>query len=182
MPGMVQGVDLDQLKAKVDASVPKALRSGYNKTMAAGMKLMFSDETFPEMQKYVEGIQSPEQIPDMVAHGIAKGMSILMNESKGHLPVESAGAAAHGLMTQALSYLQHKGMTIDNNTVAATTKAVNQAMVHIIQQYSGLDDQQMQQVLQGKGKSLIQQDMPQQNAAQQGAAEQSEADQQNAEM
>ena len=162
MAGLVQGVDLDALKKKIDASIPKEYKRGYNQTMAAGMKLMFSDQTYGEMKDYINGIQSPDQIPDAVAHGIIKAMSILMNESKGRLPIESSAAAAQGLMTQALEYLQQvKGVPITNEILAATTQLTNQGMMHLLKQYSGLDDQQFEAILQGKAKDLIQQDLQQ---------------------
>lgn len=155
-----KGVDLNALKTKIDATIPKEQKRGYNATMAAGMKLMFSEKTFPEAKAYLDQIQSPDQIPDAVGHGIVKGMSILMNESKGRLPIESSAAAAQGLMTQALDYLQSvKGITITNDIVAKTTQAVNQGMMHLIKQYSGLNDDQFNQILQGKAKDLIQQDL-----------------------
>lgn len=159
MPGLVQGVDLDALKQKIDGKIPKEYRRGYHATMAAGMKLMFSEQTFPMMKEYTDQIQSAEQIPEAVGHGIVKAMSILMNESKGRLPIETAPSAAQGLMTQALEYLQKvKGIPITNDVVAATTKAVNQGMMQLTKQYSGLNDDQFNQVLQGKAKDLIEAD------------------------
>lgn len=157
MAGLVSGgVDLEQIRKQIESKVPKEHKRGYNSIMAAGMKLMFSDQTFPEMQKYVGSIQNPSEIPEKVAHGVAKAMSILMNQSKGKMPMEPSGAAAQGLMTQALDYLQaSKGMPIDKETLAATTKATNQGMMTLLQQYSGLSPEQFQQVLKGKGKDLI---------------------------
>lgn len=168
--GQSNGVNLDEIKKKIDATIPKEQKRGYNATMAAGMKLMFSEQTFPEAKQYMDQIQSPDQIPDAIAHGIVKGMSILMNQSKGRLPIESSAAAAQGLMTQALEYLQQvKGMPVTNDVLAQTVKAVNQGMMQLIKQYSGLDDDQFNQILQGKAKDLVQQDLQSQAPAQEGA-------------
>lgn len=157
MPGLVSGgVDLDQIRQKIENQVPKEHKRGFNSIMAAGMKLMFSDKTFPKMQEYASSITKPEEIPEKVAHGVAKTMSILMNTSNGKMPMEPSGAAAQALMTQALDYLQtSKGMPIDKDTLAATTKATNQGMMTLLQQYSGLSPEQFEQVLRGKGKEVV---------------------------
>lgn len=157
MPGLVSGgVDLDQIRQKIESQVPKEHKRGFNSIMAAGMKLMFSDKTFPKMQEYASSITKPEEIPEKVAHGVAKTMSILMNTSNGKMPMEPSGAAAQALMTQALDYLQtSKGMPIDKDTLAATTKATNQGMMTLLQQYSGLSPEQFEQVLRGKGKEVV---------------------------
>lgn len=157
MPGLVSGgVDLDQIRQKIESQVPKEHKRGFNSIMAAGMKLMFSDKTFPKMQEYASSINKPEEIPEKVAHGVAKTMSILMNTSNGKMPMEPSGAAAQALMTQALDYLQtSKGMPIDKDTLAATTKATNQGMMTLLQQYSGLSPDQFEQVLRGKGKDVV---------------------------
>jgi hypothetical protein len=167
MAGLVSGgVDLDATREKIEASVPKEHRRGFDSIMAAGMKAMFSDKTFPKMQEYVGTIKDPSEIPTKVAHGISKVMSILMNMSKGHMPMEPSGAAAQSLMTHALDYLQTvKKIPIDKDTLAATTKATNQGMMTLLQQYSGLDEGQFEQVLRGKGKELIEQGQQAQPAA-----------------
>ena len=157
MPGLVSGgVDLDQIRQQIESKVPKEHKRGFNSIMAAGMKVMFSDQTFPKMQEYVGTIKSPAEIPEKVAHGIAKTMSILMNTSQGKMPMEPSGAAAQALMTQALDYLQtSKGMPIDKETLAATTKATNQGMMTLLQQYSGLSPEQFEKVLRGKWKEVV---------------------------
>src|SRR5690242_18100277 len=98
--GLVQGgADIDSVREKIDASIPDKYKQGYNSIMAAGMKVMFSDKTFPQMKQYLDSIQSPNDVPGVVAHGITKLMSMLMNMSKGHLPMEPSAAAAQSLMT-----------------------------------------------------------------------------------
>lgn len=157
MAGLVSGgVNLDDIRSQIESKIPREHVRGYKSIMAAGMKVMFSEKTFPKMQEYVGSIQNQREIPEKVAHGIAKTMSILMNSSQGKMPMEPSGAAAQALMTHALEYLQEsKGMPIDKETLAATTKATNQGMMTLLQQYSGLSPEQFQQVLKGKGKELI---------------------------
>lgn len=162
MPGLAGGsVDLDGARKQIESKIPDKYRRGYDSIMAAGMKVMFSDKTFPKMQEYVNSIQSPQEVPEKVAHGITKTMSILMNMSKGKMPMEPAGAAAQSLMTHALDYVRDvKGLPVDKDTLAATTKATNQGMMTLLQQYSGLSPEQFEQVLKGKGKELMESNQP----------------------
>ena len=166
MPGLVSGgVDLDALREKIESSVPKEHKRGYDSIMAASLKLMFSEGTFPKMKEFIDTVQSPQQAPEAVAHGVTKALSILMNESKGHMPMEPAGAAGQSIMTHALEYLQTvKKMPVDHEMVAATTKATNRGVMTLLQQYSGLTPEQFEKVVRGKGKELTESDAAQQPA------------------
>lgn len=148
--------DLQATQDKIESSVPEKYQRGFKSIMAAGLKMMFSDKTFPEMQQYVESLKSPDQIAPMVSHGITKAMSLLINVSKGKMPMEPMGAAAQSLMIDALQYVEkQKGMPISNDILAQTTKMTNQGVMHLLQQYSGLNPQQFEQVMRGQGKQLM---------------------------
>lgn len=156
---------LQQAQQKADASVPTQYRQGYEAIMAAGMKLMFSEKTFPMMQQYVAAIKSPQEIPKMVAHGITKVVSILMNTAKEKFPLEASGAAAIVLMTHALEYLEQiKKMQITSDILSETTRLVMQGHLILLKQSSGLDDNHFGQVMAGKGKELAAQMQAQQSA------------------
>jgi len=158
MPGLVSQLDnrlLIQAQKKTEASVPEQYRRGYTSIVAAGLKAMFSDKTFPLMKSYLAAIKSPQDIPQVVAHGIVKLMSILFNESKGKMPLEPSVPAAIVLMTHALDYIEEvMKMPIDANTIASATDLVDKGMLHLIKQASGLSDADMQQIIMGKGKEL----------------------------
>ena len=159
MPGLVSQLDnrlLIQAQKKTEASVPEQYRRGYTSIVAAGLKAMFSDKTFPLMKSYLAAIKSPQDIPQVVAHGIVKLMSILLNEAKGKMPLEPSVPAAIVLMTHALDYIEEiMKQPIDANVIAQSTDLVNKGMLHLLKQASGLSDQDMQQVMQGRGKELI---------------------------
>lgn len=161
---------VSSLHKTIDAKVPPEHKKAYNRTVAAGLKLMFDDQTYPMMKEYMGMIKSPEQVPDHVAHGVVKGMSILMNESKGKLPIETSMAAAHQLMAHALDYVEQvMNIPVDKPMIAATTKATTQGMMDLIRQYSGLSQEQFDQVARGKGKDLIASSQSQQAAPQEAA-------------
>lgn len=148
-------------REKAEASVPEKYRKGFDAFMAAGLKLMFSDKTFPKVQEFVKSIQSPQDIPKMIAHGITKLFSILLNGSKGKIPLEASGAALVVLMTHALDYLEHSGkVEITADIIAETTRLVMQGHMLLLKQSSGLTDDQFQQVLAGRGRELVQGQAP----------------------
>jgi hypothetical protein len=159
MPGVLTRAVKDpllvQAQRDAEASVPAQYKRGYNATMAAGLKLMFSEQTFPDMKKYVSTIKGPQDIPKVIAHGIVKLMSILFNETKGKVPLETSISAAIVLMTHALQYLEDvMKMQIDEATLAETTRLTNQGMLLLLKQASNLSDDQFQQIMAGKGKAL----------------------------
>jgi len=146
---------LIQAQQKTEASVPKEYQRGYHAIVAAGLKAMFADKTFPLMKQYLASIKSPQDIPQVVAHGIVKLLSVLLNESQGKMPLEPSIPAAIVLMTHALDYIEEvMKMPIDANTIASATDLVNKGMLHLIKQASGLSDADMQQIMMGKGKEL----------------------------
>ncbi len=155
MPNQVDSRILIQAQQKAEASVPEPYRRGYNQILAAGLKAMFSDKTFPMMKEYLASIKSPQDIPQVVAHGIIKLLSIVFNASQGKLQLEASGPASIVLMTHALDYVEERmRMPIDATILAETTKAVNQRLMHFLKQATQLSDAEFQQVLQGNAKSV----------------------------
>lgn len=148
---------LTDAQQKAEASVPEKYRKGFDALMAAGLKLMFSEQTFPEMKQYISTIKGPQDIPKIVAHGITKLFAILVNSQKGKLPMEASGSAMIVLMTHALEYVERvMKMPITEDILAETTRLVMQGHLMMLKQHSGLDDNQFQQVLAGKGHTLTQ--------------------------
>lgn len=151
----IQDPTLQKVQQAQQQAVPKEHQKDYVNAMAAGLKLMFSEGTFPEVVQAVNAIQSPEQVPDVVAHGIAKAMSILFNESKGHFPIAVYGPVAFSLMAHALEYVEMKTkITIDRDVLAQTSDLTNQGMLKLVQQYMKLSDQDMQQIMDGTHPAL----------------------------
>lgn len=149
----------DPLLRQIQQSQEKILKPGqrreYDKIMAAGLKLMFSDQTFPEMKQAVQTIKSPQQIPSVVAHGIVKVISIVFNASQGKMSMEVSVPAAIALMAHALEYVeQATKIQIDKGLVDQTTELLRQGMLKMIQQAYKLSDADFQSVLNGTHKDL----------------------------
>lgn len=149
----------DPLLRQIQQSQEKILKPGqrreYDKIMAAGLKLMFSDQTFPEMKQAVQTIKSPQQIPSVVAHGIVKVISIVFNASQGKMSMEVSVPAAIALMAHALEYVeQATKIPIEKGIVDQTTELLRQGMLKMIQQAYKLSDADFQSVLNGTHKDL----------------------------
>lgn len=151
----IQDPMLQQVQQKQQQAVPKENQKDYVNAMAAGLKLMFSNQTFPEVAQAVNAIQSPQQIPQIVAHGIVKAMSILFNASQGKFPIKVYGPVSLSLMAHALEYVEvKKKIQVDKEILANTANLVNQGMIRLVQQYMKLSDQDMQQILNGTHPAL----------------------------
>jgi hypothetical protein len=146
---------LTQAREKAESSVPEPYTRGYTQIVAAGLKAMFSDSTFGKMKEYLASIKSPQDIPNVVAHGIIKLLSILFNASQGKMQIEASGPAVIVLMTHALDYVEDvMKMPISADILAQTTQLVNQGLMHFLKQATKMSDEDFTQILQGKGKEL----------------------------
>lgn len=129
---------------------------GYHAILAAGLKAMFSDETFHFMKDYLKTVQSAEQVPDAVSHGIIKLLSIIWNESDGNMPLEPIGPATMTLMAHALDYVESvMKIRIDNETVAQTTLLVNKGMLYFMKVTLNLSDEDFDKLMSGRGQELM---------------------------
>lgn len=119
---------LTATKKKLEASVPPKLKNVYDRIIVAGMKLMWSDQTHKEMVSYLERIKSPQDVPAVIAHGIAKVIQILIREGNIKPKLEdpfypASMLAAQVLCMDALQYVeQKKKIPIDQALLAETHK------------------------------------------------------------
>lgn len=133
---------------KVEEGVPDKYQRGYTQIMAAGMKAMFSEKTFPLMEDYLKDIKSPADVPKLVAHGIVKLISVLYNGSQGKMQVEATGPASVALMCHALEYVEQVlGIPVDKDLVAKTTHLVSQGLMIFLKQASGLSEEDFQKAI-----------------------------------
>lgn len=128
---------LAETKQKIAESVPDKFDEPFLSIVTDGAKLMWSNQTHQQVAEYVQGIQGPQEVPAKVAQGIKKTIAIIARE--GNIPAKldhpfypAAMAAAQFLACDALEYIeQKKQIPVDSNLLAATTKAVNQAMMQL---------------------------------------------------
>jgi hypothetical protein len=154
-PSPIDNRLLTQARDKAEASVPEQYTRGYNQIVAAGLKAMFSEKTFPMMKEYLATIKGPQDIPNVIAHGIIKLLSLVFNASQGKLQIEASGPACIVLMTHALDYVEDvMKITITPDILAQSTQLVNQGLMHFLKQATKMSDEDFNQIMQGRGKEL----------------------------
>ena len=116
----IQDPMLAQVKAKVEASVPKELKNSFDAIVVAGLNLMFSTQTHKYMKKFLKAIQiaGREKAPTLVAHGIIKMLSIIHKEAGKNFSIPAAHPAALVLMAYALEFIEKtQDIEIDAGTI-----------------------------------------------------------------
>ncbi len=100
------------------------------KIIAAGLKILDGDES----RKLVVSELKQEKDPaDIAGDGVAKLMGILMNQSKGTMPMKAAMPAATILMCEALDRLEALGkVEVDKATLAQAMKSLASSMMQLI--------------------------------------------------
>lgn len=145
---------LSQIQANVMKTLPPKMTRSFHQIMAAGRKAMFSEQTFPEMTKYLGSIQSPDQIPQYVAHGVIKLLTLIMNQSQGKMSVEAVGPAAVMFMCDALEYLQDvKKMPIEKAVIDQTTLMLKDGLITWVKAATKISEEDWGKVVSGQGRS-----------------------------
>ncbi len=88
---------LQKVIAELERSVPAELKETYEGMVIAGLHLMFEDATHQHFEELMSAVQaSPPQAPQLIAHGILKAVSIILNEVGGGQPSSGASGPATG--------------------------------------------------------------------------------------
>ena len=107
----------------VKAKVPPAQMKAFEKIVAAGVKVMYSES----MHKLIlQQFQSDDNPAQAAGEGAAKLMGIMINQSKGTMPMEAGLPASDVILLEILDMLEELGkLKIDNKTLdeAAQSKA-----------------------------------------------------------
>jgi hypothetical protein len=133
--GQVSDTDLTQIVQGVEsAEMQPEMRDSYQRVVTAGMKLVWSAQFDEERERYLDQIQQPQDVPQIIAHGVVKIISIVQNESKSKSILIGVGPASTVLMCQILEYVQaKKGIDITPELIAQTALFVHQGLMHMYQ-------------------------------------------------
>lgn len=131
--------------AKVDAKTKTATM----RIIAAGMKIMFSQQTHSLM---TDAINKPGDLVENVGLGVADLMILMYKQSRGTMPIDAAVPASVVLLCHALDFLAKSGkIEASNDVVAAATKA----MMAYLMQKMGISPETMRQArLQSSGRGV----------------------------
>lgn len=106
-------------KAKNQIRVPPNLQDAFDRTVVAGMKVLFSKETNSFIN---EGLQQDKPLADKLSGGVIKLMQMLFEQSKGKMPGEIVIPAGIFLLLEMLDYVQQLGMEVTPEDVVDANK------------------------------------------------------------
>lgn len=119
---------LEKTKAAILQKVDQRLVPAIKKTVAAGEKVMYSDQT---RQMFIDQLKQGAD-PETIGAGVAKLVGILRNQSKGTLPMEILVPAATILMCEGLQFMEDAGaVKVDAAFLAECTKAMSSSLLQL---------------------------------------------------
>ncbi len=130
--GLMQAVQdpiLKQIVKNVERTIPADFKESYAQIVAAGMTVMFSESTHSEMDQYLDQIKGPQDVPNVIAHGIVKLIATVQNQSKKQEPLKAIGPASITLMAEALEFMETRnGIDVDKKMVDETTMLIKEGL------------------------------------------------------
>jgi phage-related tail protein len=121
------------LLVKTEQAVMAKLKPGqmkaFQKVLAAGLRVLDSEQS----HKLVAGQLKAQADPtDIAGAGVAKLLGVLINQSKGTMPMEAAIPAATVLLLESLDRLEELGkVEINNDTLAAAMQSMSSAIMQL---------------------------------------------------
>lgn len=153
---------LQKIEQSIMAKVPEQLRSGVQRTVVAGMKVMHSPQTHDMMTKQ---LTKPGDPAENAGEGAAKLVGILYQQSNRKAPIRVLVPAGQILLCEGLSFMEQAGQIKVTNEVIA--KATNSYASNLLQLF-GVTPEKLQQMM-IKAQTLQQQGAQQQPAQPQPA-------------
>lgn len=114
------------IRAKVAPEQTKA----FEKIISAGLKVLDSEKTHKLVASQLQAQGDPAEI---AGAGAAKILGVLMNQSKGSMPMKAGIPAATVLLLEALDRLEELGrIEVTNETLAEATQAMGSAILQMM--------------------------------------------------
>lgn len=133
------------IKDKID--VPPDLKAAFQRVIAAGLKVMYSEETHQDVMNMLPKDGSPAE---NLGHGIANLVNMLWQQSNKTLPPQLFIPAGTYLLTDAAEFLQQSG---DSNVTDADVGEALLVMITDIFKMAGANADQAMQLLDQMGLS-----------------------------
>lgn len=144
-------IDTKQVTDKIQ--VPPELKQAYEKVIAAGMKLMFEDDSmFQTMVQNLEA-ENDKSIDQKISDGIIGLMLAMFKKSGGKMPGAVIIPAAVYLLMQVIEFIQKSGHDLPNEVVSAATQ---QVVFGIMKAFGAGDQQQVLGKFQQMGQAMQQ--------------------------
>lgn len=144
-----EGEDLSLESIKSNIKIPPELQDAYERTVIAGMKVMFSKESHQFMLKE---IQKPGDMGDKLGQSVAGLMLMLFKESNQSMPPQIIIPAGLELLMQAADFLKNTKMGEPTNEELGRAM---QVMINTVMKGFGLKPEQFAQALNNFDNSKI---------------------------
>lgn len=137
---------LQKTEQAIEAKVPANLKAAFERTVTAGLTIMYSASSNKHMQ---EQLSKPGDPLQNVGEGAAKLVGILYRQSNHTMPVSIAAPVAIVFMCEALDFLEQSGkVQVNADTIEQATQDTAAFMLQLLD----VSQDKLHQVL-AKGQS-----------------------------
>ena len=121
---------LQKTEEAIAAKVPANLKNAFQRIITAGLKVMYDPKTNDMMAKELKSQGDPAEI---AGAGVAKLLGLLMNQSKGTMPMKAAIPAATVLLCEGLDFMEQAGLVkVDQNVLAKAMQAMSSSFLQLL--------------------------------------------------
>jgi len=141
MPAQPAGdgdITADMVRSKM--AIPPQLRNAYDRVVAAGKKVLYSEQMAPEIQQMLQG---PGNMGEKLGRGIAALMALLVSQANSTMPPQVIIPAAIELVADAGDMLKQAGAKVTPQDTAEGMAV----LVQTILEHAGVDPSQLPQLL-----------------------------------
>ena len=136
---------LQKYEAGIEENIKPEDKEAYDRIVTAGMKVIASDEFSQQMLDTLS--VKGEELPDKIADGVARLISLLHVSAKGKMPVGPTIAAAYTLMVKAMDFAERAiGTEITNDIIADTAIKT----ISVVAPLLGISKEKLQAAMQGQ--------------------------------
>ena len=122
-------------------------REAYDRIVTSGITVIASDDFHDKM---VEALSTDEPLPDRIANGVARLISLLHVSAKGTMPIGATIAASYTLMIKAMDFAERAlGEEITDDIIAETALKT----ISIVAPLLGITKEKLQAAMQGGSRS-----------------------------
>jgi hypothetical protein len=146
---------LQKYEAGIEENIKPEDRDAYDRIVTAGLKVIASDEFHQQMLDTLS--VKGEELPDKIADGVGRLISLLHVSSQGKMPIGVTIAASYTLMVKAMDFAERAiGTKITNDIIADTALKT----ISVIAPLLGISQEKLRAAMQGQSPTAPPQAAP----------------------
>jgi len=143
-PQEEQGEDITPASVRGQMKVPPEMQDVYDRMVAAGKKILYSEAMAPQIQEVLKG---PGEMGEKLGQGVVGLMAILVDKANGTLPPQLVIPIGIELVAEAAALLRDAGQKVTKEDIAEGVAT----LVGEILQRAGVSMDQLPQLLGQQG-------------------------------